>query len=109
MRDAVIVEAVRTPIGRRGGGLSGVHPADLSAHVLRSLVERTGIDPGLVDDVVWGCVSQVGEQTFDIGRTAVLAAGWPETVPGTTIDRQCGSSQQAVHFAAAGLVAGQYD
>ncbi len=109
MRDAVIVEAVRTPVGRRNGGLSGVHPADLSAHVLRSIVQRTGIDPALVDDVVWGCVSQVGEQTFDIGRTAVLAAGWPETVPGTTIDRQCGSSQQAVHFAAAGLIAGQYD
>ena len=109
MRDAVIVEAVRTPVGRRNGGLSGVHPADLSAHVLRSIAQRTGIDPALVDDVVWGCVSQVGEQTFDIGRTAVLAAGWPETVPGTTIDRQCGSSQQAVHFAAAGLIAGQYD
>ena len=109
MRDAVIVEAVRTPVGRRNGGLSGVHPADLSAHVLRSLVERTGVDPGLVDDVVWGCVSQAGEQTFDIARTAVLAAGWPESVPGTTVDRQCGSSQQAVHFAAAGLVAGHYD
>ena len=109
MRDAVIVEAVRTPVGRRNGALSGVHPADLSAHVLRSIVERTGLDPALVDDVVWGCVSQVGEQTFDIARTAVLAAGWPETVPGTTVDRQCGSSQQAVHFAAAGLVAGQYD
>jgi acetyl-CoA acyltransferase len=109
MRDAVIVEALRSPVGRRNGGLSGVHPADLSAHVLRSIVDRTGIDPALVDDVVWGCVSQVGEQTFDIGRTAVLAAGWPESVPGTTIDRQCGSSQQAVHFAAAGLVAGHYD
>ena len=109
MRDAVIVEAVRTPVGRRNGGLSGVHPADLSAHVLRSLVERTGVDPGLVDDVIWGCVSQAGEQTFDIARTAVLAAGWPESVPGTTVDRQCGSSQQAVHFAAAGLVAGHYD
>jgi len=109
MRDAVIVEAVRTPIGRRGGALSGVPPAQLSAHVLRSIVGRTGLDPVVVDDVVWGCVSQAGEQTFDIGRTAVLAAGWPESVPGTTIDRQCGSSQQAVHFAAAGLVAGQYD
>jgi acetyl-CoA acyltransferase len=109
MRDAVIVEAVRTPVGKRNGGLSGVHPADLSAHVLRSLVERAGVDPALVDDVIWGCVGQVGEQTFDIARTAVLAAGWPESVPGVTIDRQCGSSQQSVHFAAAGLVAGQYD
>ena len=109
MRDAVIVEAVRTPVGKRNGGLSGVHPADLSAHVLNSLVQRAGVDPALVDDVIWGCVSQIGEQTFDIARTAVLAAGWPETVPGVTVDRQCGSSQQAVHFAAAGLVAGQYD
>jgi acetyl-CoA acyltransferase len=109
MRDAVIVEAVRTPTGKRGGGLSGVHSADLSAHVLQALVERTGIDPALVDDVVWGCVSQVGEQTFDIARTAVLSAGWPESVPGTTVDRQCGSSQQAVHFAAAGVISGQYD
>ena len=109
MRDAVIVEAVRTPVGRRNGGLSGVHPADLSAHVLNSLVQRAGIDPGLVDDVIWGCVSQVGEQTFDIGRTAVLTAGWPETVTGVTVDRQCGSSQQSVHFAAAGIVSGQYD
>ncbi|GHE08850.1 thiolase family protein [Klenkia taihuensis] len=109
MRDAVIVEAVRTPVGKRNGGLSGVHPADLSAHVLQSLVGRAGLDPALVDDVVWGCVSQSGEQTFDIARTAVLAAGWPESVPGTTVDRQCGSSQQAVHFAAAGLVAGHYD
>ena len=109
MRDAVIVEAVRTPTGKRNGGLSGVHPADLSAHVLRALVERAGIDPVLVDDVVWGCVSQVGEQTFDIARTAVLSAGWPESVPGTTVDRQCGSSQQALHFAAAGVVAGHYD
>jgi acetyl-CoA acyltransferase len=109
MRDAVIVDAVRTPVGRRGGGLSGVHPADLAAHVLDALVERSGFDPALVDDVVFGCVSQVGEQTFDIARTAVLSAGWPESVPGTTVDRQCGSSQQAVHFAAAGLVAGQYE
>ncbi len=109
MRDAVIVEAVRTPVGKRNGGLSGVHPADLSAHVLATLAGRTGLDPALVDDVVWGCVSQSGEQTFDIARTAVLAAGWPESVPGTTVDRQCGSSQQAVHFAAAGLVAGHYD
>ena len=109
MRDAVIVGAVRTPVGRRDGGLSGVHPAELSAHVLNSLVQRAGVDPAVVDDVIWGCVGQVGEQTFDIGRTAVLAAGWPETVTGVTVDRQCGSSQQSVHFAAAGLVAGQYD
>ena len=109
MRDAVIVEAVRTPTGKRGGGLAGVHSADLSAHVLQALVERTGIDPVLVDDVVWGCVSQIGEQTFDIARTAVLSAGWPESVPGTTVDRQCGSSQQALHFAAAGVLSGQYD
>jgi acetyl-CoA acyltransferase len=109
MRDAVIVEAVRTPVGKRNGGLSGVHPADLSAHVLNSLVQRAGVDPAVVDDVIWGCVSQVGEQTFDIARTAVLSAGWPESVPGVTVDRQCGSSQQSVHFAAAGLIAGQYD
>jgi acetyl-CoA acyltransferase len=109
MRDAVIVEAVRTPVGKRNGGLSGVHPVELSAHVLRSLAERSGIDPTVVDDVVWGCVSQVGEQTLDIARTSVLAAGWPETVTGVTVDRQCGSGQQAVHFAAAGLIAGQYD
>src|SRR5690242_502134 len=109
MRDAVIVEAVRTPVGKRNGGLSGIHSADLSALVLQAIVERTGIDPALVDDVVWGCVMQVGEQTFDIARTAVLSAGWPESVPGTTVDRQCGSSQQSVHFAAAGVVSGQYD
>ena len=109
MRSAVIVDAVRTPTGKRNGGLSGVHPADLSARVLQALVQRTGIDPALVDDVVWGCVMQVGEQTFDIARTAVLSAGWPESVPGTTVDRQCGSSQQSVHFAAAGVVSGQYD
>jgi acetyl-CoA acyltransferase len=109
MRDAVIVEAVRTPVGKRNGALSGVHPVELSAHILRSLAERSGIDPAAVDDVVWGCVSQTGEQTLDIARTAVLAAGWPESVTGVTVDRQCGSSQQAVHFAAAGLIAGQYD
>ena len=109
MRDAVIVEAVRTPTGKRNGGLAGVHPADLSAHVLRALADRSGIDPALVDDVIWGCVSQVGEQTFDIARTAVLSAGWPESVPGTTVDRQCGSSQQALHFAAAGVIAGHYE
>src|SRR5437899_1982542 len=109
MRDAVIVGAVRTPVGKRNGALSAVHPADLSAVTLNAIVERTGIDPGLVDDVVWGCVNQVGEQTFDIARTAALSAGWPESVPGTTVDRQCGSSQQAVHFAAAGVIAGHYE
>jgi acetyl-CoA acyltransferase len=109
MRDAVIVEAIRTPIGKRNGSLAGVHPTDLSAHVLESLAARAGLDPAVVDDVIWGCVAQTGEQTFDIARNAVLAAGWPESVPGVTIDRQCGSSQQAVHFAAAGLVAGHYD
>ena len=109
MRDAVIVEAVRTPVGKRNGGLASVHPTDLSAYVLQALAERSGIDPVVVDDVIWGCVSQVGEQTYDIARNAVLGAGWPESVPGTTVDRQCGSSQQAVHFAAAGLVAGHYD
>jgi acetyl-CoA acyltransferase len=109
MRDAVICAAVRTPVGRRGGGLSGVHAVDLSAHVLNALVERAGIDPSVVDDVFWGCVSQVGEQALNIGRTAALAAGWPESVPGTTIDRQCGSSQQAVAFAAATVVSGQAD
>ncbi|MFN2540123.1 MAG: acetyl-CoA C-acyltransferase [Mycobacteriales bacterium] len=109
MRDAVIVEAVRTPVGKRNGGLSGIHSADISALVLQALAERSGIDPGIVDDVVWGCVMQIGEQTFDVARTAVLSAGWPEHVPGTTVDRQCGSSQQAVHFAAAGVIAGQYD
>ena len=109
MRDAVIVAAVRTAVGKRNGALSGVHPVDLSAHVLRALAERSGTDPALVDDVIWGCVSQFGEQTFDTARNAVLAAGWPLSVPGVTVDRQCGSSQQSVHFAAAGLVSGQYD
>jgi acetyl-CoA acyltransferase len=108
-RDAVIVEAVRTPVGKRKGGLSGVHPVDLSAQVLTALAERSGLEPAVVDDVIWGCVSQAGEQTGDIARTAVLAAGWPESVPGVTVDRQCGSSQQSVHFAAAGLIAGHYD
>ncbi len=108
-RDAVVVDAVRTPVGRRGGGLAGVHPVDLSAHVLDALVARTGLDPAVVDDVVWGCVSQTGEQAVNVARNAVLAAGWPEDVVGVTLDRQCGSSQQAVHFAAAGVIAGQYD
>jgi acetyl-CoA acyltransferase len=109
VRDAVIVEAVRAPVGRRNGGLAGVHPADLSAHVLNALVARSGLDPALVDDVIWGCVGQIGEQTYNIGRTAVVAAGWPQQVPAVTIDRQCGSSQQAVSFAAAGVISGQYD
>ena len=109
MRDAVIVEAVRTPVGKRNGALSGVHPVDLSAGVLRAVAERAGLEPALVDDVIWGCVAQVGEQALDIGRNAVLAAGWPLSVPGTSVDRQCGSSQQSVHFAAAGLISGQYD
>jgi acetyl-CoA acyltransferase len=109
MAEAVIVEAVRSPVGKRNGGLSGVHPAELSAQVLNGLAERAGIDPEIVDDVIWGCVMQAGEQALDIARTAVLTAGWPETVPGVTVDRQCGSSQQSVHFAAAGVVAGHYD
>ncbi|MCV7169128.1 acetyl-CoA C-acyltransferase [Mycobacterium manitobense] len=109
MAEAVIVEAVRSPVGKRNGGLSGVHPAELSAQVLNGLVERAGVDPALVDDVIWGCVMQAGEQALDIARTALLTAGWPESVPGVTVDRQCGSSQQSVHFAAAGVVAGHYD
>jgi acetyl-CoA acyltransferase len=109
MRDAVIVDAVRTPTGKRNGALRDWHPVDLSAHVLSALVERTGIDPAVVDDVIWGVVSQTGEQGANVGRNAVLAAGWPESVPGTTLDRQCGSSQQAAHFAAAGVISGQYD
>ncbi len=111
-RDAVVVGAVRTPVGIGKpvkGALSGVHPVDLSAHVLRALVERTGVDPALLDDVVWGCVSQVGEQSANVARNAVLAAGLPEDVPGVTIDRQCGSSQQALHFAAAQVISGQAD
>ncbi|MGZ4598072.1 MAG: thiolase family protein [Actinomycetes bacterium] len=109
VRDAVIVDAVRTPVGKRNGGLAGVHPVDLSAHVLEALAERTSLDPALVEDVIWGCVSQTGEQAVNVGRNAALAAGWPEDVVGVTIDRQCGSSQQAVHFAAAGVISGQYD
>jgi len=107
--DAVIVDAVRTPLGRRNGALSDWHPADLAAEVLKTLAERNSLDPALVDDVIMGCVSQVGEQTYNIGRNAVLGAGWPESVPGVTIDRQCGSSQQSVHFAAQGVMAGAYD
>lgn len=109
MAEAVIVEAVRAPVGKRNGALSGIHPAELSAQVLNGLVERAGVDPALVDDVIWGCVMQAGEQALDIARTAVLSAGWPESVPGVTVDRQCGSSQQSLHFAVAGVVAGHYD
>ncbi|MFF1905368.1 thiolase family protein [Kitasatospora sp. NPDC058218] len=111
MRDAVIVEAVRTPIGKGkpGGALSGVHPVELLAHTLRTLVGRSGIDPALVDDVIGGCVDQVGEQAMNTTRHAWLAAGLPESVPAATVDRQCGSSQQAVHFAAQGVIAGAYD
>jgi acetyl-CoA C-acetyltransferase len=104
--EAFIVDAVRTPVGRRNGGLSGVHPADLGAHVLRALITRTGIDPGTVDDVYFGCVGQMGAQTGNVARTSWLAAGLPQHVPGTTIDRQCGSSQQAVHFAAQAVMSG---
>jgi acetyl-CoA acyltransferase len=107
--EALIVESVRTPVGKRNGGLSTVHPVELSAYVLAELLRRAHVEPALVDDVVWGCGAQVADQSYNIARNAVLAAGWPDTVPGTTIDRQCGSSQQAVHFAAAGLMSGQYD
>jgi len=107
--EAYLAGAVRTPVGRRGGGLSGAHPADLGAHVITALLGRTGVDPLAVDDVIFGCVDTIGPQAGDIARTAWLAAGLPEAVPGVTVDRQCGSSQQSVHFAAAGLVAGQYD
>jgi acetyl-CoA C-acetyltransferase len=109
MPEAYIVDAVRSPVGRRGGGLAGIHAADLGAHALSALVERTGIDPEAVDDVVFGCVDTIGPQAGDIARTAWLAAGLPEGVPGTTIDRQCGSSQQAVHFAAQGVMSGTQD
>jgi acetyl-CoA acyltransferase len=109
MREAVIVDAVRTPVGRRNGRLKDWHPVDLMAQVLAALVQRTGIDAGTIDDVIVGCVSQVGEQGLNVGRNAALAAGFPETVPGTTVDRQCGSSQQAIHFAAQGVISGAYD
>jgi acetyl-CoA C-acetyltransferase len=107
--EAYIVDAVRTPVGRRNGGLAKVHPADLAAHVLRELMTRTGVDPAAVEDVIMGCVSQIGPQAIDISRTAWLSAGLPESVPGVTIDRQCGSSQQAVHFAAQGVLSGTQD
>jgi acetyl-CoA acetyltransferase family protein len=109
MPNAVIVDAIRTPLGRRNGRLSGWHPVDLAAHVLGTLMVRHDLDPVVVDDVIMGCVSQVGEQALNIGRNALLAAGFPDSVPGTTVDRQCGSSQQAVHFAAQGVIAGAYD
>ncbi|HEX9765467.1 MAG TPA: thiolase family protein [Nitriliruptorales bacterium] len=109
MNDPVIVDAVRTAVGRRDGMLKGTHAVDLAAHMLRALVERTGIDPAQVDDVIMGCVTQVGEQAGNIARNAVLSAGLPASVPGTTVDRACGSSQQALHFAAQGVAAGAYD
>jgi acetyl-CoA acyltransferase len=109
MREAVVVEAVRTAVGKRNGGLAGVHAADLSAAVLQALVDRTGLDPEVVDDVVWGCVGQLGDQSSNIGRYAVLAAGWPESIPGTTVNRACGSSQQALDFAAQAVMSGQQD
>jgi acetyl-CoA acyltransferase len=109
MRETVIVGAVRTPVGKRNGGLSEQHAADLSALVLNELAERTGVDPDVVDDVVWGCVSQVGDQSSNIGRYSVLAAGWPEHIPGTTVNRACGSSQQALDFAVQAVMSGQQD
>ncbi|MGW7821423.1 acetyl-CoA C-acetyltransferase [Streptomyces puniciscabiei] len=109
MAEAYIVEAVRTPVGRRGGGLAAVHPADLGAHVLRALMERSGVDPAAVEDVVLGCLDTVGPQAGDIARTCWLAAGLPEEVPGVTVDRQCGSSQQALHFAAQAVLSGTQD
>jgi acetyl-CoA acyltransferase len=109
MRETVIIEAVRTPVGKRNGGLSGMHAADLSAVVLNELLERAGIGPEVVDDVIWGCVSQVGDQSSNIGRYAVLAAGWPESIPGTTVNRACGSSQQALDFAVQAVMSGQQD
>jgi len=109
MNTAVIIDAIRTPLGRRNGKLKEWHPVDLVSETMNALVQRTGIDPAIIDDVVMGCVMQVGEQAANVARNAVLAAGWPESVPGTTIDRQCGSSQQAAHFAAQGVMAGAYD
>ncbi len=109
MRNAVIVDAVRTPSGRRNGKLKGIHPVDLASIPLNALIERNGLDPGIVEDVIMGCVMQTGEQGVNVGRNAALAAGFPEDVVGTTIDRQCGSSQQSAHFAAQGVMAGAYD
>mgnify|MGYP001122011660 CR=1 FL=1 len=111
MREAVIVDAVRTPLGRgkKTGALAGWHPVDLAAEPLKAIVDRTGIDPALIEDVIMGCVSQVGDQSLNVARNAALAAGFPDTVAGTSVDRQCGSSQQAAHFAAQGVIAGAYD
>ena len=109
MPEAYIIDAIRTPTGRKKGSLAAIHPADLAAHPIKALIARTGIDPALVDDVVWGCCDTIGGQAGDIGRTAWLVAGLPEEVPGTTIDRQCGSSQQAIHFAAQGIMSGTQD
>ncbi len=109
MAEAYIVEAVRSPVGRRGGSLSEVHPLDLASHAITALVDRSGVDPGAVEDVVWGCIDQIGPQAGDLARTAWLAAGMPEHVPGVTVDRQCGSSQQALHFAAQGVMSGTQD
>lgn len=109
MADAFIVDVVRTPVGRRGGGLADVHPADLGAHVTRALMDRTGVDPERVDDVIFGCLEAVGPQAANIARTSWLAAGLPDRVPGTTVDRQCGSAQQSIHFAAMGVMAGVQD
>src|SRR5262245_34125843 len=109
MAEAYVIDVLRTPVGKRNGSLSAVHPADLAAHVLVALVERAGIDPAAVDDVILGCVDTIGPQAGDIARTAWLAAGLPEAVPGVTVDRQCGSSQQAVHFAAQAVLSGTAD
>src|SRR5512145_416816 len=109
MAEAYIIDAVRTPVGKRGGGLAGIHSADLGAHVISALMARTGVDPGAVEDVVFGCCDTIGPQAGDIARTCWLAAGLPEHVPGVTIDRQCGSSQQAVHFAAQAVMSGTSD
>src|SRR5256886_3942465 len=109
MAEAYIVDAVRSPVGRRGGGLAQIHPADLGAISLQALMDRTGMDPGAVEDVVFGCVDTVGGQAGDIARTCWLSAGLPDHVPGTTVDRQCGSSQQAVHFAAQAVLSGTPD
>lgn len=109
MATAVIVDAIRSPLGKRNGRMKNWHPVDLAAEVMSTLVERTGVDPATIDDVVMGCVMQVGEQSLNVARNSVLAAGWPDSVPGTTVDRQCGSSQQAAHFAAQGVIAGAYD
>src|SRR5262245_34536869 len=109
MAEAYIVDAVRTPVGRRNGGLAEIHSADLGAHPITQLVERTGVDPAAIDDVIYGCLDQIGPQSGDVARTCALVAGLPESVPGTTIDRQCGSSQQAIHFGAQAIMAGSQD